>query len=49
MDTHPRTILVYQTAEGKKPFDVWYLKLKDAKTRLVMPETSQPACAWKPW
>lgn len=36
MEAQPRILLTYQTADGHRPFDDWYLELKDPKTRLVI-------------
>ncbi len=36
MDTEPYQIEVYETADGKAPFDAWFLSLGDEKTKAVV-------------
>ena len=36
MDIQPKTILIYQANNGRKPFDDWYLRLKNPKAKLII-------------
>lgn len=36
MEISAKTVRTYQSSDGKCPFDEWYLRLKDTKTRLVI-------------
>ncbi len=36
MDAEPYQIEIYETADGKSPFDTWFLSLRDEKTKAIV-------------
>ena len=36
MELKPRTLISYETSEGKSPFEGWLDSLKDVKTRAII-------------